>query len=179
MLSLVRIGCVAFSLVVFGLAASGSGAAESGKEKAKAFETLIFDRAAFVKYLPKKTLVVGDPKDPKISPQMAKMLAGLGPVPEVEFVPLLAGMTPPKILQRVPPRFAASGRDPGRLSEAMFLILVNEKGEVGALYCQANTDRPYAIAAAAALIKWRFEPAKLGDMKLPVLMSLPMEFRSR
>ena len=155
-------------------------AAESAQPAAArpTLEGLLFDKAAFLAALPKKTLVLADPKTRAIAPEMAQALAALGPG-GVEFVPMLEGMTPPKPARRVPPQFRGSERDRGRVSQAKLLVLVGEKGRVAAVHCVRNDDRTYAIAAAAAVLKWTFEPAKLGDTPLPVLMLLPMEFTSR
>ena len=62
--------------------------------------------------------------------------------------------------------------------KANFLMLIGADGAVKCLYCYSYNDRLFAMAAAMAVVKWRYAPAKIQGTAVPVLAGLPMEFHS-
>ena len=57
-------------------------------------------------------------------------------------------------------------------------MLIGADGAVKCLYCYSHNDRLFAMAAAMAVVKWRYTPAKIQGTAVPVLAGLPMEFQS-
>jgi hypothetical protein len=57
------------------------------------------------------------------------------------------------------------------------VALVGTDGKVKCVYCYQYSDRLFAIAYAAALSKWRYEPAKINGTAVPVLVDIPASYK--
>lgn len=57
-------------------------------------------------------------------------------------------------------------------------ITVGADGQVKSLYCYEHNQAELAMAAAAALIRWNYEPVKIGpdQVAVPVLLRQKMLF---
>lgn len=77
---------------------------------------------------------------------------------------------------RVPPRYPFQLRRAGVVGEVDSLILVGADGKVLSIYCYKYAKPQFAIAAAAALAKWSYTPAKIGGVTVPVILQVPIVF---
>ncbi len=176
------------TVLLCGVAADrGFAAVEAGEERSKkakrSFEEVIFDKADFLSRLPKKTLVSpfgGRPHRAEMvetaKKNLAKALAEFGDPGDRELVLLPQTATHPKVARHVAPTYPRDLREQGVTGEALFLVLVNAEGKVGALHCPFYTDRRFAIHGAAAIARWTYNSGELGETAVPVLIAQPISF---
>jgi hypothetical protein len=160
-------------------------AAEDPKPENVTLEDIIFDVKYLKQMLGPKTLVtalVETNRDRKLAdtalPDTIKAIQAAQLDAKSQLFALPEGATPPKLKTSAPHSYPPGlniSREPKR---ADFLMLVGADGAVKCLYCYSNNDRLFALAAAAAVVKWRYTPAKINGTAVPVLAGLPMEFHS-
>ncbi len=49
-------------------------------------------------------------------------------------------------------------------------------GKVNGIYCYRSTHKDFALAGAASIVRWQFEPAELEGTKVPMLITIPIRF---
>ncbi|HWA24776.1 MAG TPA: hypothetical protein VG734_03805 [Lacunisphaera sp.] len=84
------------------------------------------------------------------------------------------GAIPPTPIPMAPQPYPPGVKITREPKKADFLVLIGADGAVKGLYCYRNNDRLFAVAAAAAIVKWRYEPALVEGVPVPILASLPM-----
>lgn len=149
-------------------------AAATAKEKQLTLEDIVFDAKYLAEMLGPKTLVQTDLKEASILKVLKK--AKLDQKTQVMFVP--AEATPAKVAERINPQYPKQlrfGRDSG---SASFLVLVGADGQVQSLYCYKYDERLMTLAAAMALVQWKFEPLKFGETALPVLTTVVLDYNA-
>ena len=142
-------------------------------------EDVIFDPHYLRQALGPKTIIspIGpSAPPPELSPEVTAAIENAGLKKVTQLLALPAGATPLQRDKTVAPRFPDEKRRSGSPGTILFLIYVGTDGKVQGLYCSQASDHAYAVAAAEALLVWRFKPAKLGGTALPVLASQRFEF---
>jgi hypothetical protein len=150
-------------------------AEEKPKEKGPdlTLEDVIFDATYLKRLLGPKTLVAPGQKS-KTVPTDAITKAGLDEKTQIFILPDEAKK--PVLKSSLPPHFPSSlklRRDP---IKAKFLLFIGADGNVKCLYCYETNDQLFALAAADAVVKWRYTPAKIGTTAVPVVIPLEMDF---
>jgi hypothetical protein len=150
-------------------------------EKPLALADIIYDRDAFIRRLPRKTLMdshfLDDMKDIGDAGQAFKAaLSALGEPKGIEFVEIPDGFVRPRTILSRAPDYPDAKAGAGQPGHSDFLILIGRSGRIAALYCTASTDRLFAIAGANALVQWTFAPAYLDRQPLPVLVMMRIRF---
>jgi outer membrane biosynthesis protein TonB len=142
-------------------------------------EDVIFDPHYLKQGLGPKTLLCVINPPPTLPPEVATAITAAGLKDVTELLPLPAGATPLQRDKTVAPRFPDEKRRWGSPGKTGFLVHVGADGKVLGLYCFQASDRDYAVAAAQALLYWRYKPAKLNGTAVPVLTSQLFEFEPR
>lgn len=83
------------------------------------------------------------------------------------------------LVRSVNPAYPASARDEGVEATAVVEIVVDETGRVIDARSLTHAGYGFDEAAAAALLEYRFTPAKVGDRLVRVRMPWSVEFRLR
>lgn len=155
-----------FGLILGAIMLAGLSTTEiAAKEPELTLEDVIFNPKYVGGFFGPNTLV-------QIEGDHAPVLAALGRTDfgtKTRFVKLPDQAKPTKAKYETPPRLP-EGRKWHTLDiKASFLIFVSSEGKVESLYCYEQDDRLFALAMAMAIVKWRFNPATIGDAKMPVL----------
>jgi hypothetical protein len=165
------------------LAAEPSPAKPTGPARPPAspptLEAVIFDPQYLKQVLGPKTIVSPVAPQPALPPEVTNAIMEAGLKDITELIALPAGATPVKLDKTVPPRFPDEKRKWGDPGKIVFLVYVGADGKVQGLYCLKSSDHAYAVAAAQALLSWRYKPAKLTGTAVPVLTGQLFEFESR
>lgn len=159
--------------------ASASAAADkaSAPKAPLTLEDVIFDADHLRRMLGPKTLLVPGAKSGEITAELPLKLAAEGFAKATRFFQFPIESSPPKLYYSIPhsyPQRMRQGRESG---SANFVALVGVDGKVKCVYCYQYSDRLFAIAYAAALSKWRYEPAKINGTAVPVLVDIPASYK--
>lgn len=159
--------------------------AEAAKPTELTLEDIIFDASYLKKMLGPKTLVtalVETTRDRKKSDTaLADTINAIRDAKldeKTQIYALPADATEPKLKTSAPHTYPPGLNISREPKKADFLMLVGADGAVKCLYCYTNNDRLFAMAAAMAVVKWRYTPAKIRDTAVPVLAGLPMRFET-
>ncbi|HWO40576.1 MAG TPA: energy transducer TonB [Candidatus Eisenbacteria bacterium] len=92
----------------------------------------------------------------------------------------LSGLARPLGGYQVKPRYPESARRAGAEGVTMLRVRVLENGRVGEVLVEQSAGfRDLDVAAADAVKKWRFEPARRGNEPVSVWVLLPVKFELR
>ncbi|HWA24777.1 MAG TPA: hypothetical protein VG734_03810 [Lacunisphaera sp.] len=178
------------SMIAVALVLAGVTAQAADKEKTKqpekiTLEDVIFDVSYLKKLLGPKTLVTavvesnrGRTKSNTAIEDTVKAIkeAHLDEKSQIFLLP--DGATEPVLQSSVPHAYGPGIKISRQEKKADFLMLIGADGAVKCLYCFNQNDRLFALAAAMAVVKWHYEPAKVGGTAVPVLAGLPMSLLS-
>jgi hypothetical protein len=161
-------------------------AAEKAQPEAKiTLEDVIFDVAYLKKFLGPKTLVTalvesnrGRKKADTALADAIKAVKDAKLDEKSQIFVLPDDAAEPVLKSSIPHSYPPGLNITREPKKADFLMLIGADGSVKCLYCYNNNDRLFALAAAKAVLKWRYKPAKIKDTAVPVLAGLPMEFQS-
>lgn len=85
---------------------------------------------------------------------------------------------PPQPLVQVPPLYPHAARRSGLEGTVVLEFVVTESGTVEQMrVLESRPGTVFVAAAQAAVERWRFEPAQHRGTPVPVLVSIPLEFR--
>jgi len=140
-------------------------------------EDIIFEPDLLRQGLGANTLIVPDKKNAAIPPSLTAAMTAAGFTRKTRLYAFPENARRPKLKSSVPYDYPHSLRQGKTRGQANFLVSIGADGAVRGLYCYEHTDRLFALAAAAAIVKWRYEPAAINDTALPVLLELPMHYR--
>jgi hypothetical protein len=143
-------------------------------------KAVLFDKAGFVKQLPKKTLVY--PKfmqETKGAPVPDRDfwlgLRTLGSAPGIAFIELPETVTRPKAMTEVAPVVPRADA-PDRPTHEDYLVLIASTGNVAAIYSPSDSYDPLALEGARALVQWSFLPSTFEGKSVPVLVLVRIPF---
>ncbi|HWA24778.1 MAG TPA: energy transducer TonB [Lacunisphaera sp.] len=172
----------AVALLVALAIATTVGGAEGGKADIT-LEDVIFDASYLKKLLGPKTLVTSVVESNRGRKKADTDLAdGIKAIKSARLdqnshmFALPDDASPPILKDSVPHTYPPSLKLEREGKKADFLMLISADGAVKCLYCYEYNDRLFALAAAMAVTKWRYEPAKIQGVAVPVLARLPMRF---
>ncbi|HUR81985.1 MAG TPA: M56 family metallopeptidase [Thermoanaerobaculia bacterium] len=99
------------------------------------------------------------------------------PAPKSKYAPVGEGMTPPKLLSSVDPKYTEEAKKNGIYGIVIVQAMINERGTVDAV--QVLKPLPYGLdqTAADAIRQWRFAPATVNGEPVPVSLNLTINFR--
>ncbi len=141
--------------------------AKSQSQLLREFTASIYNEKEFAGYLPEKILVWLP--ESGLEPISQKGLKKLRPHTASRFIAFPVKQQPPAPTLRIPPLYPFSHRREGKEGDAHLMFLVNTKGEVANIYVVKATDREFGVAAARALAAWKFKPAMIDQVPVPVL----------
>ncbi len=160
-----------------------SPAAEKAKPDKLTLEDVIFDASYLKKMLGPKTLVATVAETDKTKAKPAATLADVTKaITEArldvgtQIFVLPEGATPPKLQSSIPTTYPPGHHVTKDAIKADFLVFIGADGAIKCLYCYQQTDRLFALAAAMAVVKWRYTPAMIQGTAVPVLTKLAMVF---
>ena len=110
------------------------------------------------------------------------MPARPGPAPAVASIPsdVITQTAAPRGGYQVKPAYPSSARRAGVQGTTLLGVLVAADGHVGDVVVKQSAGHPDLDAAAAdAVRRWRFEPARRGSEPVAMWVLLPVEFRLR
>ncbi len=167
------LGCLL--IILASVAAAADKATE--KKAVLTLEEVIFDASYLKSQLGPKTLLVAGNKSGEITPELPQKLTEEGFAKATRFFLFPSEATPPKLYHSIPHSYPQSMRQGRESGSANFVALVGADGKVQNIYCYQHTDRLFAIAYAAALARWRYEPAKINGTAVPVLVDIPASYK--
>ncbi len=147
------------------------------KDAPLTLEDVIFDAGYLKTQLGPKTLLTAGAKSAEITPELPQKLAETGLAKATRFFLFPAEGSPPKLYFSIPHSYPQSMRQGRESGTAHFLALVGTDGKVKTIFCYQHTDRLFAIAYAAAVSRWRYEPAKIKGTPVPVLVDIPASYK--
>jgi protein TonB len=110
------------------------------------------------------------------------------PAPDRTATPSVAALPPDPVTQTAAPRggyqvrpsYPTSARRAGIQGTTLLGVFVSVDGRVGDVVVKESAGHPDLDAAAAEAVKrWRFEPARRGSEPVAMWVLLPVEFRLR
>jgi len=166
-------------LLLTGIAlCSGVLAHSATNTKPGTLEDLVFNPEHLAASLGKKTLFFAPKDQPEVLQLLLATFKQAGLDQKTQLVMLPDSVTPPQALSRAMPRYPLQLRRAGVQGESDFLLFVGADGQVKSLYCYEHNQAELAMAAAAALIRWTYEPVRIGpdQVAVPVLLRQKMLF---
>jgi hypothetical protein len=155
-------------------------AADKGKASANAkltLEDVIFEPTYLTKILGPKTLVVPAPDRKGLNDDLLKVLDKVGVTAKSKVFLLPDGATPPEIVSAIPYSYPKKLRQGNETGKARLLVLVGVDGSVKTLHCYEHTHSMFALAVAAAVVRWKYTPAMINGTPVPVVLEVLEEFR--
>lgn len=140
-------------------------------------EDVIFDANLLKQGLGANTLIVSDKKNTPLPTELTAAISAAGFADKTRLYDFPENARRPKLKKSIPYTYPRSLRQGKTRGHANFLVALGADGAVRGLYCYEHSDRLFALAAAAAIVKWRYEPAAINDTAVPVLMEVPMHYR--
>lgn len=168
---------VLISFALIALPVLAVAAAATGPADELTLEDVIFDAERFKKLLGPKTLLVPAEKSGDIPLPLAEGIASAGFNRTTKLLVFPEAGTRPKLKSSIPFSYPNSLRKEGKDSYADFLLSIAADGTVRGLYCYRNDDRMFALAAGAAVVRWRYEPAKINGSLLPVVLQVTLQLK--
>src|SRR2546430_16572923 len=99
--------------------------------------------------------------------------AGGQPVPDPRGEPVPEVLTPPKLIEEVPPEYPAGASGSARV---VLQLDVDERGAPGNLLVLSEPQPGFDESALAAARKLRFDPARRGGQPIAVLIQYAFNF---
>ncbi len=104
-------------------------------------------------------------------PSVAKVTVAEKPV-DVGSDPLV----PPKVLKETPPLYTKRAFDRGIEGRVVLKVIIRKDGSIGPLRVDKSLDDELDEAAAEAVRKWQFDPARVKGEPINVLTNIEVDF---
>ena len=153
-------------------------AAADRPDAASELGKLISDPKVLRGALGAKAVVVSDPKTGEVSPELLADLKAAHLDEGIQLIALPKEAVQPKSVSRVAPAYPSDLRQRRIDGQVRFVFVIGADGTVKALYCVSASHPDLAISAAAALVQWRYKPAKIQNTAVPVIVSQVLEFNA-
>jgi len=146
-------------------------------EELRQFAELIHDLPRFAAALPKIVLINASPEEVAL-PEYNRALARLRRLGTVELFAFPDDQSPARPLNLLPPDYPEDLRSQNIPGEAYLIGLIGAEGNVEAVHVAGATRREFAVNAALAYIHWEFQPALVGNERVPVLVFQTIAFKA-
>ncbi len=123
-----------------------------------------------------KALLYSDPKTGEVAPELLADVKAAGLTEGIQFFPLPKEATHPEPKSRVAPVYPQELQRKQVSGQVRFLCALGTDGTVKGLYCTATSRPEFAPAAAVAIVQWRFEPARIQNTPVPILVNVTLAF---
>ncbi len=123
-----------------------------------------------------KGLLVTDAKTGQVSDELMKAVKRARLTEGIQLYPLPASAVSPVPEFRAVPDALRSKYDD---ATADFLIVIGANGTVQGIYCLESSDPEFAVAGAAAVLKWRYRSATIDGTPVPVIANLRLHLIRR
>lgn len=104
-------------------------------------------------------------------PSLVKVTVAERPV-ELGAGPLV----PPRVVKETPPLYTKNAFDRGIEGRVVLKVIIRKDGSIGPLRVDQSLDDELDEAAAEAVRKWRFDPARVNGEPINVLTSIEVDF---
>lgn len=169
-----------FRLILGLVAFAGLGTGQTvwaKKSKGPSLSEIIATPQHLKESLSPTTILLTKLKVRPAGPEVAKAILDAGLDQATQFVSFPdENASEPEPVKRVAPEFPYDLRRRGVSGAAKFLMLIAADGTVKSLYCYQNDHPKLAVAAAEALTTWKFKPARVKGVAVPVLVNQTLEF---
>ncbi len=137
------------------------------------FEAAILDPKSFADSLPERIVVNSQPE---VKNEMLAALLQIKPHSKTQFLSFPKEQQPASVRANASVAYPRGLKLDGIEGEAILLLLINPDGDVANLFVAKSTHRDFAMAAALSLTRWKFKPARIEQIPVPVLFLLPVRF---
>jgi TonB family protein len=96
--------------------------------------------------------------------------------PEDQVYHVTSRITPPVLISRVPPEYAAAERRAGREGTVVLTAVIDKDGQVRDPKVIRAVSPALDAAAIQAVLRWRYRPARLGDRDVAVYTVVRLSF---
>lgn len=139
---------------------------------------IIFNPKYFRGALGRKALILSDPITGAPSPELLADVKSASLPEDLQLIPLPKDAIQPMPKSRGVAVYPDELRRKNIGGKVRFVYVVGADGGVKGIYCASASHPDLAIAAAASLVRWRFEPAKIQNTPVPVIVGQVMEFEA-
>jgi TonB family protein len=85
-------------------------------------------------------------------------------------------LVPPKVVKETPPLYTKSAFDRGIEGRVVLKVIIRKDGSIGPVRVDQSLDDELDAAAAEAIRKWQFDPAKVKGEPINVLTNIEVDF---
>ena len=85
-------------------------------------------------------------------------------------------LVPPRVVKETPPLYTKGAFDRGVEGRVVLKVIIRKDGSIGPVRVDQSLDDELDQAAAEAIRKWRFVPAKVNGEAINVLTSIEVDF---
>ncbi len=85
-------------------------------------------------------------------------------------------LVPPRVLKETPPLYTKSAFDRGIEGRVVLKVIIRKDGTIGPLRIDQSLDEELDRAAAEAVRKWQFDPARVKGEPINVLTNIEIDF---
>ncbi len=85
-------------------------------------------------------------------------------------------LVPPKVLKETPPLYTKNAFDRGIEGRVVLKVIIRKDGSIGPLRVDKSLDDELDQAAAEAVRKWQFDPARVKGEPINVLTNIEVDF---
>jgi TonB family protein len=104
-------------------------------------------------------------------PSVARVTVAEKPI-DVGSEPLV----PPRVVKETPPLYTKSAFDRGVEGRVVLKVIIRKDGSIGPVRVDQSLDDELDAAAAEAIRKWQFDPAKVKGEPINVLTNIEVDF---
>jgi TonB family protein len=104
-------------------------------------------------------------------PSVARVTVAEKPI-DVGSEPLV----PPKVVKETPPLYTKDAFDRGIEGRVVLKVIIRKDGSIGPVRVDQSLDDELDAAAAEAIRKWQFDPAKVKGEPINVLTNIEVDF---
>jgi TonB family protein len=87
-----------------------------------------------------------------------------------------APLVPPRVVKETPPLYTTGAFDRGVEGRVVLKVIIRKDGSIGPVRVDKSLDKELDAAAADAVRRWQFDPAKVNGEPINVLTSIEVDF---
>lgn len=106
----------------------------------------------------------------------SRILNTLQPYTSTRFVAFPDNQSRPVVTANTSVRYPPERKRRDEEGKVLLLLLIDAEGDVANVFVIDSTGRDFSTAAALSMIRWKFKPAKIDQVAVPVLTTLPVTF---
>jgi TonB family protein len=115
-------------------------------------------------YLSQILRIAGRPSVARVTVAEKPVSAGSGP------------LVPPKVVKETPPLYTKGAFDRGVEGRVVLKVIIRKDGSIGPVRVDQSLDKELDAAAADAVRRWQFDPARVNGEPINVLTNIEVDF---